>query len=738
MATQVASLYGLLTLDASDWDNKLKSADSGLAGLGSKLQGVGKTMTLATAPIAAGLGVSVKAAADFDESMTNVAAVMGMTGSETAAMSKEILNVGRKARSGPQAVADAMYDIAGGVADASSHMAILNASVATSEAGNADLAGTTSALISIMNSYGFSADQAGFASDVLTQTVGKGTGSMDEFASALPQVTGLASSLGISFDDLGGMMAYLTTQGTSTSQSATQLGAMMTALLNPNEKMKKAMGELGLESGSAAIANLGLVGVFKKLSTQSPTFQSNMAGAVGSVEALRGVTAFGSDNAVDALAAFSNGLDGATAAAREIQNQSFTAQWDLLNAGINGVGITIGTALLPTLNNLISQLMPVIDRVTEWMTQNPEVTQTLVMLAGALVLVGPLVAALGTAIGMIASPIGIVIAAVVALGAAYMTNFGGIRDFIDTQVMPLLGKFWAFLGGVWEMVRPALEAVYNWFVNDALPAIGNYVTNTVLPAVQGLFNWIGGVWDTISPALAAVYDWFVTTALPEIQRFIENTVLPAVQGLFDFIGGVWDFISPVLEDVYDWFVTSGLPAVNDFIGTVVQTIGDFVTTIQNVWTAIQPYVQALADGIVRLLQPVATFIKGLIDGIAAIQNFEASKQTAREATSGLSNDQLWQRTLAAAGGNDFMARIAFSQLRADGGPVNGGQPYVVGERGPELFVPGQSGAIVPNGAMGGVSISGLTIYANDAAGGRAAADAFERRIGSLLAARGGV
>jgi TP901 family phage tail tape measure protein len=41
--------------------------------------------------------------------------------------------------------------------------------------------------------------------------------------------------------------------------------------------------------------------------------------------------------------------------------------------------------------------------------------------------------------------------------------------------------------------------------------------------------------------------------------------------------------------------------------------------------------------------------------------------------------------------------------RAKGGPVSGGQMYMVGERGPELFVPGRSGTIVPNDKMGGGS-----------------------------------
>ena len=43
--------------------------------------------------------------------------------------------------------------------------------------------------------------------------------------------------------------------------------------------------------------------------------------------------------------------------------------------------------------------------------------------------------------------------------------------------------------------------------------------------------------------------------------------------------------------------------------------------------------------------------------------------------------------------------------RALGGPVGAGRPYMVGERGPELFVPGAQGNIVPNNAMGGANVT---------------------------------
>lgn len=50
--------------------------------------------------------------------------------------------------------------------------------------------------------------------------------------------------------------------------------------------------------------------------------------------------------------------------------------------------------------------------------------------------------------------------------------------------------------------------------------------------------------------------------------------------------------------------------------------------------------------------------------------------------------------------SSFLGSLGFGGARALGGPVSAGRAYLVGERGPELFVPGASGGIVPNGGMG--------------------------------------
>ena len=75
-------------------------------------------------------------------------------------------------------------------------------------------------------------------------------------------------------------------------------------------------------------------------------------------------------------------------------------------------------------------------------------------------------------------------------------------------------------------------------------------------------------------------------------------------------------------------------------------------------------------------------------------------------------------------------KIGSILYRAKGGPVTGGSPYIVGEQGPELFVPSYSGSIVPNHALGG---GGQNITMNFAPGAEMSAVAMIKNNRKLLA-----
>jgi phage-related minor tail protein len=65
-----------------------------------------------------------------------------------------------------------------------------------------------------------------------------------------------------------------------------------------------------------------------------------------------------------------------------------------------------------------------------------------------------------------------------------------------------------------------------------------------------------------------------------------------------------------------------------------------------------------------------------------------------------------------SGSNDgWFKNVYMAQPRATGGPVNAGSPYMVGERGPELFVPSGSGTIIPNNQVNNMgSTTNVTNY----------------------------
>ena len=60
---------------------------------------------------------------------------------------------------------------------------------------------------------------------------------------------------------------------------------------------------------------------------------------------------------------------------------------------------------------------------------------------------------------------------------------------------------------------------------------------------------------------------------------------------------------------------------------------------------------------------------------------------------------------ALAKGLALVAQIKSTSFREKGGPVSQGKPFIVGEKGPEMFVPNQSGNIIANNKLGGSPVN---------------------------------
>ena len=71
-------------------------------------------------------------------------------------------------------------------------------------------------------------------------------------------------------------------------------------------------------------------------------------------------------------------------------------------------------------------------------------------------------------------------------------------------------------------------------------------------------------------------------------------------------------------------------------------------------------------------------------------------------------------------------------FKANGGPVRGGSSYVVGEKGPELFTPGRSGAITPNNKLGGGGSTSVVVNVDASGSDVQGDDSGAKELGALI------
>jgi tape measure domain-containing protein len=107
----------------------------------------------------------------------------------------------------------------------------------------------------------------------------------------------------------------------------------------------------------------------------------------------------------------------------------------------------------------------------------------------------------------------------------------------------------------------------------------------------------------------------------------------------------------------------------------------------------------------------SSITNGVLDGItAAVEGTKSLGESAAQVLKDIAKQLLRSgiiQLISSLAGNDGVGFFSFLSgtlgKRARGGPVSAGKPYMVGERGPELFMPRQGGSIIPNNAFGGGS-----------------------------------
>lgn len=130
----------------------------------------------------------------------------------------------------------------------------------------------------------------------------------------------------------------------------------------------------------------------------------------------------------------------------------------------------------------------------------------------------------------------------------------------------------------------------------------------------------------------------------------------------------------------------------------------------------QFFSRSVEDAFVNLTHGIKSAVKSLVNSVVVELARIAARQTIAAASGIGGGAGLFAsvgKFLGFGGGGgssgyDPTASIAFAPGFAAGGSVMANQPVMVGERGPEMFLPASAGSIIPNNQLGGQSVSNNT------------------------------
>ena len=227
------------------------------------------------------------------------------------------------------------------------------------------------------------------------------------------------------------------------------------------------------------------------------------------------------------------------------------------------------------------------------------------------------------------------------------------------------------------------------FVLDAITPMVSGFVNNVIPAVQKLAEELG-------PKLTPIFQ--------ALTGYIRDNVIPTFKAIFGFIQ---DFVIPALRDFLTPII-NGLRAAFEKVTAKIKEneeqfkplVAFFKATAVFVRDVLAPVLGKILGGAFDVLGSAIGIVIDLFANLVSVVNsaFNAIKAIVNF----IKNNPVTQ----ALGG---VFDTVFGGGKAMGGPVNAGTSYVVGERGPELFVPNTAGTIVPNGGGGRGNTINLTV-----------------------------
>lgn len=627
---------------------KISAVGEKLQSAGDKISSAGEKLLPVTAGVT-GLGAAaVTTAANFESSMSQVQATMGITKDSMSEVNGESVNtmdtlsdlakkMGSETAFSASECAEALNYLALAGYDTQQMCDTLPTVLNLAAAGGIDLAAASDMVTDAMSALGMGVDEAGTMVDQMAKTASTTNTSVAQLGEGILTIGATAKTVKGGTAELNTALGILANNGIKGAEGGTHLRNVILSLQNPTDKAAACMEQLGLDvydsEGNMRSLNDILGDLNTSMDGMTAAEKSNIIGQIFNKTDLSSVNALLANTGTtwDDLQQSIIDSGGAAQQMADTQLDNLQGQITILKSALEGLAISFGELLMPAIKMIVGWVQQFVDWLNGMDEGTKKVITTVALLAAALgpvlIVVGKVVSAVGTIMTivpkvagvintvktafaalnttMLANPIFLIIAAITALVAAFIYLWNTNEDF---------RQFWINL---WENVKEVAIAVWE-AIKNFFTAAWEAISSTAQAVWNGIKDFFSGLWEGIKTIFSTVVEAIKTiiTTYFNIYKTVITTVLNAIKTVFTT---VWNGIKTVVTTVVmaiQTFITTAWNAIKNTVTTVLNAIKTVVTTVWNgIKTAVTTVVNAIKTVISTVWNGIKNTVSTVVNGI---------------------------------------------------------------------------------------------------------------------------
>lgn len=672
---------------------KIDEAGKKIEAFGDSVTSAGQAIMPASMAVA-GLGAAaVKTAADFDSSMSKVAAVSGATGDDLDALRDKAREMGAKTKFSASEAADAMNYMAMAGWKTGDMLEGIEGIMNLAAASGEDLATTSDIVTDALTAFGLTAQDSAHFADILAAASSNANTNVSMMGETFKYCAPIAGALGFSAEDTAEAIGLMANAGIKSTQAGTALRTIMNNLAGEVKITGSALGEVTIATTNAdgSMRDLSDIladcrGAFSQLSESEQAaaaealvgknamsgFLALMNAGEGDIEKLSSAIDSCSDTFVKTVdgaiipmsQALEEGIDwieeynGVSEQMAAVMQDNLGGQLTILKSQIQELAISFGEMLMPAIRAIVSKVQAFVDKLNNMSESQRKAILTIGLIVAAL---GPFLVIIGTLISKVGAAMqGFVKLAtgVKKLGVAVKAGTG------------VFGKLGAALGGISAPVLAIVAVIavliaafkHLWDTNEefrnAITAIWEGIVSKISAFCQGIvdrLNALGFDFGSIVDVLKSLWDGLCQFLAPvfeaafNVVSSVLGSVLDVITGLLDvFIGlftgnwsQLWDGVKEIFSGVWD-AITGLFDTALNLLKSLAETVfGWFGTTWESVWSGIKAFFETIWNGIVAFFtgvwNSIVSTVTAQINAVKAVVTtvFTAIKTTATTIWNGI-------------------------------------------------------------------------------------------------------